>query len=386
MSDADFTDVIADLDARVADVAGHGFETTPCGRSPMLEGALGGVIWVKDETGQVGDSHKARHLMGIALDLQVRARLGQDLPSGPLAIASCGNAALAAAVVARAWGKEIQVFIPSDASRGVVERLTELGAKIEICTRRPGVAGDPCVHAFRAAVEAGAVPFCCQGPDNGLTIEGGQTLAWELARTLATEGSTLDRLFVQVGGGALATSTIQGLMTAIDAGFLTRLPAIHAVQTEGCYPLARAYDLVVGRIWQRLGETRPASALESAERLVGEPDCVEETVAEAVEQRAVTMWPWEETPTSLAHGILDDETYDWRAIVLGMLQTGGYPIVVNNADLKRAKTLADAANPRPVCYTGASGLAGLLRWMGERSSHPGASGVIFSGRGRALGA
>ncbi len=31
------------------------------------------------------------------------------------------------------------------------------------------------------------------------------------------------------------------------------------------------------------------------------------------------MWPWETEPHSVAHGILDDETYDWLAVVEGML-------------------------------------------------------------------
>jgi hypothetical protein len=29
----------------------------------------------------------------------------------------------------------------------------------------------------------------------------------------------------------------------------------------------------------------------------------------------------------VATGILDDETYDWRAVVEGMLTTGGRPLV-----------------------------------------------------------
>ena len=31
--------------------------------------------------------------------------------------------------------------------------------------------GDPCYAAFRGLVADGAVPFCCQGPDNGLTVD-----------------------------------------------------------------------------------------------------------------------------------------------------------------------------------------------------------------------
>jgi hypothetical protein len=34
------------------------------------------------------------------------------------------------------------------------------------------------------------------------------------------------------------------------------------------------------------------------------------------------MWPWNEEPRSIAHGIRDDETYDWFTIVTGMLASG----------------------------------------------------------------
>jgi len=103
-SDGRFVDLILELDAAIAQVDGHGFETTPLVRSAGLDAALGfgpgGGVWVKDETGNVSGSHKARHLMGVMLALRVAEVLGQADPRAPLAIASCGNAALAAAVVA----------------------------------------------------------------------------------------------------------------------------------------------------------------------------------------------------------------------------------------------------------------------------------------------
>jgi hypothetical protein len=72
---------------------------------------LGLELWVKDETGNVAGSHKARHLMGILLYLAVvEGGPGRAAPSGaqaPLAIASCGNAALGAAVLARAAARRI---------------------------------------------------------------------------------------------------------------------------------------------------------------------------------------------------------------------------------------------------------------------------------------
>jgi threonine synthase len=72
------------------------------------------------------------------------------------------------------------------------------------------------------------------------------------------------------------------------------------------------------------------------------------------------MYPWEEEPRSVAHGILDDETYDWLAVVQGMLATGGRPLVVDEEALEDANALADETTGAAVEHTGSAGLAGLL--------------------------
>ena len=107
-----------------------------------------------------------------------------------LAIASCGNAALAAAVVARAGERELRVFVPVDADQVVVARLEELGAHIEVSERRPGEAGDPTYLRLLDAIAQSALPFTCQGNLNGLAIEGGETIAYEMVSDLAASGET----------------------------------------------------------------------------------------------------------------------------------------------------------------------------------------------------
>ncbi len=81
---------------------------------------------------------------------------------------------------------------------------------------------------------------------------------------------------------------------------------------------------------------------------------------DAAAHRSDYMWPWEEEPKSIATGILDDETYDWRAVVHGMLATGGRPVVVDEDLLAEANDVAVAATDIPVDPTGSSGLAGLM--------------------------
>ncbi len=369
-----YAERVTALDRAIACVDGHGFAPTPFARAPGLSAALGfepaGGVWVKDETGNVAGSHKARHLMGIAIALEVLEALakqrGEQVARPGLAIASCGNAALAAAVVARAARRSLEVFIPPDAEPAVVARLQSLGASIAVCPRAQAGRGDPCVTAFRAAVAAGRIPFTCQGSENGLAIEGGQTLGYEMVGALAAAPGRLDRLFIQVGGGALASATFQALREAVALGALPALPRIHAVQTEAAHPLVRAFERVKERIARHPG-----------------PDAAGEALRHAAAHRSEYMWPWESPPRSIARGILDDETYDWLAVTRGMIESGGAPVLVSEEDLAQAHALARSATRIPVCATGTAGLAGLIALRRAGLVAPAESvAVLFTGAER----
>ena len=369
ISDASYCDLVSELDGSVANIDGHGFRLTPLFLSRELSEAMmfsgTGGVWVKNETGNVSGSHKGRHLMGVLIHLAVMERIGILDPGHrrDLAIASCGNAALAAAAVARAGGWPLVVFVPPNADEGVVRRLHELQAKVVVCLREPGVPGDPAYLRLRDELGRGALPFTTQGNENGLAIEGGETLGYELVTGFATLPSGLDHLIIQVGGGALASSCIQALREAALLGALRRLPRVHTVQTLGAHPLERAYRRV-----RALLPDRPT------------PDAVRRAMAEAAAHRTRFMWPWEEEPKSVAAGILDDETYDWRAVVEGMLLTGGQPVVVSDDLLLEANALAGVKTGIPVDPTGSAGLAGLLalRRSGAVGDHDQA-GVLFTG-------
>ncbi len=135
------------------------------------------------------------------------------------------------------------------------------------------------------------------------------------------------------------------LSVAAAAGLLAAPPRLFAVQTAGCAPLARA--------WERL-------------------DAV--PLAEAARSRSRFMWPWETTPASLAHGILDDETYDWWSVAEAMRATGGRAIVVDEGAIGRARELAVRLTGIAVSATGTAGLAGALA-----TRPPGRVAVVFSG-------
>jgi threonine synthase len=410
LSDEAYLEILDRLDRAISDVDGRGFMETPFAVEAGLASDLGfgaGRLWVKDETRNVSGSHKGRHLMGIMLYLQVAERVGLMAERPPLAIASCGNAALAAAVVAKAAGWYVTVFVPPSADPAVLSRLQLLGARVETCERKPGVAGDPCYLAFRRATADGAIPFCCQGSDNGLTIEGGEPLAWEMIEqqaagreqavpdrseplVLSSWGpapAALDAVFIQVGGGALASAVIRGFDAVRAAGAPGRLPRFFTVQTAGAYPLARAHERLVswiGARWPPDREPPAGSRKRRAEAIARHPALVDEAMAFARRHRSSFMWPWEREPRSLAHGILDDETYDWAAVVEGMLRTGGWPIVVGDQRLDQANVLARRSTGIDVDHTGSAGLAGLMEVLDqERDGWPGERvAVIFSGARR----
>jgi threonine synthase len=72
------------------------------------------------------------------------------------------------------------------------------------------------------------------------------------------------------------------------------------------------------------------------------------------------MWPWESVPHSAAHGILDDETYDYLALLQAMNRSKGSALVATETDILAAYTLAQNGVPHAVSATGSAGLAGLL--------------------------
>jgi threonine synthase len=324
---------------------GDGFTVTPFAAHELdLRRGAPATVWVKDETGNVGGSHKGRHLAGILLHLRAAEALGLVTGGRPtLAISSCGNAAVAAATLAQQVGWPLRVFVPEWAPPEVLTLIESLGAEIVVCARRDeDPPGDPAMLRFREAVAAGALPFTVQGPENALCLDGGRTLGWELADAIGEPGgpAVLDRVVVQVGGGALAACVGWGLGSQVR---------LDTVQVQGCAPLARA--------WWRAKDAGYAGL-----QLPGRwPEL---------------MTPWER-PHSIADGILDDETYDWLADFAVMEESGGRPIVVPEEAVVDAVEVA-ASTGIVVSATGSAALAALLVADGRPAAEETVA-VIFSG-------
>ena len=349
------TKIIRDLDDAVAKVAGTGFRMTPFLRNEELSKSLRfteqGGVWIKDETHNVAGSQKARHLFAqllhlIAVEHVGRAPWRSQSERPQLAIASCGNAAIAASTLARAVNWPIQVFVPEHADAATIKILNSLNANTVRCARvSTDPPGDPCVYRFREAILSGAIPFGVQGPENAWCLDGGRTIGWEMAVVAENlPGSLMSRMFVQAGGGAFVACAAAGFFAGATK------PKVHAVQTQGCAPLARAF-----KIAQSSGGARNAG-----------------------DRWTQCMWPWESTPVSLADGILDDETYDWIGACNAMADSDGYPVVATEAQVHESYALAHRVTNIDVSPTGAAGLAGLLAIRQEIADDERVI-VIFSG-------
>ncbi len=435
VSEAVFDAMLDEMDRRLNALEGQGFRVTPADRRPALEKELGwsAPLIVKDETGNIAGSHKGRHLMGTLLYLEALRRGGfrrggaeRGRHGGPeraprhrgaepgfhdkpeLAIYSCGNAALAAAAVARAGGYRLHAFVPETIAPPVAAMLRERDAVMETIPRSETGGGDPCYLAFHQALtRKGWLPFACSGTDNWSNIEGGQTLGWEMALQARDMGVTLDCLVIQVGGGALARAVWEAMEMLEDIGLLQQPPQMFACQPAGGFPFARAWFLVLAEIAARNGlaldfaydrNAEPAEQLAALQSFLKtgaasirrarqfamrhfSEDAVQSAMAHARRHRNLYMWPWDgPAPESIAHGILDDETYDWYHIMAGLLRTGGAAVVVSEAQLAEAQRLGREKTGIPVSATGSAGLAGLMQ-LADAGDIPrnAAAGLFFTG-------
>jgi threonine synthase len=405
-----YTRILDRMTGRLLRMEGRNFEVTPLTEEAGLAAAIGrtGRLWVKDETGNVTGSHKGRHLMGTLLYVEALRELRGEAAKKVLAIYSCGNAALGAAAVARAGGYDLHAFVPEDVDPAVAAMLAQRGAIMEKIPRSSTGEGDPCYLAFQKALQQnGWVPFACAGNDNWSNLEGGATLGWEMVMQLLDRPETIASVVIQVGGGALARAVAQAFEEALELGFINSLPRIHTCQPEGGFPFVRAYLLALAEIARRSGHCfdlsydRGSDPVVQLQRMLAfararsaqiqevaafvqrsfDSSLVQSVLSEMAGNAGHFMWAWDGgTPHSLAHGILDDVTYDWYYLLRAVLRTGGRAEILAEDTIREAYAMAHSHTGIPVCPTGASGLAGLMQLTDSGAIDRGESaGLFFTG-------
>ena len=211
-----------DINAAAVRIATHVRET-PLWRLPssalgLPPGAPSFEVWLKLEHLQLSGCFKARGMFNRLLS--------NTIPASGVIAASGGNAGIATALAARAFGVRAEVFVPSVSSPAKRARLAALGAKVVI-------AGDAYADALEACEarqrETGAL--MTHAYDQPEVVAGAGTLAREIEAQL---GHAPDSVLVSVGGG--------GLVAGIAAWFTSRARVI-ALEPELAPTLYRAREV-----------------------------------------------------------------------------------------------------------------------------------------------
>jgi threonine synthase len=146
---------------------------------------------------------------------------------------SSGNAGSAIAAYAARAGVPCTVFVPQATSAGKQRQIEAYGASLE------RVAGDRSATTIRAiaAVESTGSTYASHVYDPYF-FQGTKTFAFEVWDQL---GRVPDAILIPVGNGTLLLGAARGFAELRSAGLTDRLPALIALQSERCAPLAAAF-------------------------------------------------------------------------------------------------------------------------------------------------
>ena len=251
-------------------------------------------MWVKDETGNVSGSHKARHLFGVLLQLEIAERLcWADPLERPAARdrelrerrARGGRPRRGSRPRADACSSRSTPTPPSP--RG----SRRSGRRSSACPREPGATGDPTYDALLRGARGRRAAVHLPGKPERPRRRGRDDARVRARLRPRAEGGPSTASSCRSAAARSRARASSGWREARALGALRCLPRIDTVQTAG----------------RRAARAR-------VRRLVARPAALRRTPRR---HRAEFMWPWETEPHSVAHGILDDETYDWLAVVRG---------------------------------------------------------------------
>jgi threonine synthase len=157
---------------------------------------------------------------------------------------SSGNAGAALAAYAARAGIACEICVPNTAGGPKVAQMVAHGAEvIEIRGRREYAA----LAAWAAAAHG---TYYASHVYNPFFLAGVETLAYELWEQW--DHQTPTALVLPVGNGTLLLGLYNGFQRLVQAGLVTHLPRLFAVQAAACAPLYRAFH-------QGQAETQPAA-------------------------------------------------------------------------------------------------------------------------------
>ena len=208
--------------------AGEDTPTLGEGATPMLRAdRIGQGVWIKDEAQNPTGSFKAR---GMAVAIARNAELG----ASRFCLPSNGNAGGAAAAYGALHGVEVDVAIPENTPRALVEETQAYGASVTL------VGGSIADAARLQAAKAGEDGwFSLSTLYEPYRVEGKKMMGYEIFWDL---GALPDVILYPTGGGTGLVGMVKAFDEMEQLGWIgTERPRMVAVQFSGCAPSVRAF-------------------------------------------------------------------------------------------------------------------------------------------------
>jgi len=264
-------------------------------------------LYLKNEINNPTGSFKDRPInVGLNRALEFDAKI--------VAAASSGNAANSLAAGAAKANIQCVAFVPAHAADSKIAQLLLYGARVFPVERPSGYLGDPTVEMLtRCHYELGFHPIPSFGHLNPYQMQGAKTIGYEIAEELSP-----DHVVIPVGGGGLYLGNHNAFDDYKYLGLVEEIPAMHAVQGEGCAPLVKAVR----------------------------------------ENAPIETW---KDPHTLANGLADPFTWDGEQVMSAMKMNGGSAVTADDGSIIEAQK--DLARYEGIFAepTGATALVGLGR-------------------------
>jgi threonine synthase len=231
------------FDAARIDVAGEGLQryrallpldagwelvTLGEGGTPLVQADWEGLpLWFKLESLNPTGSFKDRGSATLATALRglVIEQVVED---------SSGNAGASLAAYAARAGISCQVWVPGSAAGPKLVQMRAYGAEVvPIQGTREGAARAAWAESARGAYYASHVY-------NPIFLAGTETIAYELWEQLGHRAPAA--MIVPVGNGTLLLGAYRGFGRLFEAGLVSRLPRLFAVQAAACAPVYHAFQ------------------------------------------------------------------------------------------------------------------------------------------------
>jgi len=145
---------------------------------------------------------------------------------------SSGNAGASIAAYASLAGIHADIYIPESTSAGKAAQIAMYGAKL---VKVSGTREDTARAAWNAAENG----FYGSHNWSPYFLAGMKTVAYEIAEQLSWK--TPDWVITPAGGGGLLVGLYLGFVDLVNAGIVSRIPRLVAVQSRNCDPIYEAW-------------------------------------------------------------------------------------------------------------------------------------------------